>query len=203
MKKFLLALMALLLLGAAAWASNQQVETTAQTKTDIASGRYLLISDATIAPASQTSDQPGEAEFESTKPGGIHRVIFYIPNRILDFLDMVRLRARIGPGLAVGVRATDPFSVFFGGYMSVYAGLPGPRLKPTVKFPIGLENQEGVGVSIFNLTYDAGLGPDYSQTEIGASFQALIAGLDVTVDPIEVLDFALGLIFIDIRQDDF
>ena len=204
MKKLIFALMIVLVFGANAWASDQQTDmasqknsAASQAKTSASYGQDPLIADAAI-----DEDRSGENWPESTKHDAIHRIIFYIPNRILDLLDIVRLRVRVGPGLAVGARVTEPFSVFVGGYESVYAGLPGPRLRPIVKPPVGLEDNQGIGVSIFDLTFDAGYGPDYSQTEIGASFQALIVGVDVDVDPIEILDFALGLVFIDIRGDD-
>ena len=68
----------------------------------------------------------------------LHKLVLYIPNRILDAFDMVRLRARVGPGVAVDARMTQPASVFAGSYYSVYVGLPGPRNRPMPKSPVGL-----------------------------------------------------------------
>lgn len=47
-----------------------------------------------------------------------------------------------------------------------------------------------------------GYGPNYSPTEIGASIQAIIVGVDVGVDPFEVVDFLVGIFFFDPRVDD-
>jgi hypothetical protein len=131
-----------------------------------------------------------------------HELLLYIPNRVLDLLDIVRLRARVGPGLAVGARATEVLSVYVGSYASIYVGLPGPRLRPTIKLPIGFESYSGVGVSVADATISGGIGPDYSPTEFGASVHLLLVGLDVGVDPWEVVDFATGLVLIDLRGDD-
>ena len=47
-----------------------------------------------------------------------------------------------------------------------------------------------------------GAGPDYTRTECGLGFQALLIGLDVGVDPVEVMDLLLGLFLVDLRIDD-
>ena len=49
-----------------------------------------------------------------------HKILFYLPNRVLDLLDVVRARVRIGPGIAVGARATEFVDVFLGSYTSLY-----------------------------------------------------------------------------------
>ncbi len=131
------------------------------------------------------------------------KLLFYIPNRVLDLFDMVRVRLRIGPGLAAGVRATEPLSVYVGSYASVYAGLPGPRQRPWLPIPVGLETHTGVTASVADATLDAGIGPDYSPTEIGASLHLLLVGADVGFDPMEIVDFLAGFILLDPRGDDF
>lgn len=150
------------------------------------------------APASEATAM----EPEQPKHDFGHKLLFYVPNRVLDVFDFVRLRVRIGPGLAVGARVTKPISAFVGGYASVYVGLPGPRMEPVVKLPVGLENYSGVSVSVADATTKGKHGPNYSPTEIGAGFQLIIVGLDIGIDPIEVLDLATGFLFIDIRGDD-
>ena len=62
--------------------------------------------------------------------GVFTNILFYIPNRVFDVLDIVRLRLRVGPGISVGVRATKPLTAFIGPHMTVWAGLPGPRGNP-------------------------------------------------------------------------
>ncbi len=144
--------------------------------------------------------QPAAAERPEHSIG--HKLLLYIPNRVLDVVDIVRLRVRVGPGVALGARATQVFSGYIGSYASVYAGLPGPRLKPTIKLPIGFESYNGVGVSVANATVSGGIGPDYSFTEFGLGGQLLIAGFDFGIDPWEIVDLAAGLATVDPVGDD-
>jgi hypothetical protein len=159
-------------------------------------------SEKTTTVSEETAAPPKEVQEEKTEHGFGHKLLFYLPNRILDVFDLVRLRLRVGPGFAVSARATKPISVFFGGYASVYAGLPGPRLEPTVKLPVGIENYGGISVSVADGTSEGPFSPNYSSTEIEAGFQALILGVDVGIDPYEILDLAAGFFFIDLRGDD-
>jgi hypothetical protein len=130
-------------------------------------------------------------------------VLFYIPNRVLDIVDIARARVRVGPGITLGVRATEAVDAYIGSYTSVYAGLPGPRMRKIPKLPAGLETSSGIELSAADATLDGGLGPDYSPTEFGVSVHAAIVGADVGLDPVEILDAVLGFLFIDIRDDDF
>ncbi|MCU0600002.1 MAG: hypothetical protein MUE70_12215 [Desulfobacterales bacterium] len=170
-----------------AWAAENETAPAAQETPAVEAEK--------AAPASEVQE-------EKTGHGFGHKLLLYLPNRVLDIFDFARLRLRVGPGFAVGARATKPVSVFVGGYASVYAGLPGPRLEPTVKLPVGMENYGGVSVSVADATSDGYFGPNYSPTEIGAGFQLLIIGIDIGVDPVEVLDLATGFLFIDLRGDD-
>ncbi len=132
----------------------------------------------------------------------LHKVVMYIPNRILDVFDVVRLRVRLGPGVAVDARATKVASAFLGTYASVYIGLPGPRNRPMPKLPIGFESRNGAQASVIDATVEGGIGPDYGPAEIGVGVQALIAGVDVGVEPLEFVDLLAGFFFIDLRNDD-
>ena len=131
------------------------------------------------------------------------KLLFYIPNRVLDILDMVRVRLRVGPGLALDLRATEAADLFVGTYGSVYAGLPGPRMRRMPVLPVGIESRTGVEVSVADATTGLGVGPDYSPTEIGAGVQLLIVGADVGFDPMEIVDFIGGFFLWDPRRDDW
>jgi len=126
------------------------------------------------------------------------RVLLYLPNRVFDLMDVVRLRGRVGPGFALGARATRPASLFLGGYASVGVGLPGPRGEPKLPLPLGFDSAGGMQVSMVG---DAPNG--YGRTEVGALLHVILVGLDVGVDPGEVLDFAAGFLLMDPRGDDF
>jgi hypothetical protein len=150
----------------------------------------------TAKSANVTTETPEE------HPGVLHRVLLYFPDRLLDVIDIVRLRARVGPGVAAGVRATTAVDLYMGTYVSVYAGLPGPRMRRMPKSPVGLESYNGVEVSVANATASGGIGPGYSPTEFGVSLHPLILGFDIGLDPYEALDFAAGLFMVDLRHDD-
>lgn len=190
MKKIIFTLFIMLFLSGAGWASEQTASDAPPESTPS---------------EQQTTESAASTDMEEEKPSHSfgHKLLFYIPNRFLDVFDFVRLRVRVGPGIALGARVTKVASFFFGGYGSVYVGLPGPRLKPTIKLPVGIENYGGLSLSLLDTTNEGTFAPNYSPTEIGISWQFLIVGSDVDVDPVEVIDLALGFLFIDIRGDDF
>lgn len=131
------------------------------------------------------------------------KILLYLPNRVLDALDMVRARARLGPGAAVGVRLTEPLRVYLGAYGTVFVGLPGPRMDAVPPIPAGLESLNGAQLSVLDATFNVAQDPDYSPTEIGASVHLLLVGADVGIDPVEIADFFAGFLLFDLRGDDF
>ena len=100
------------------------------------------------------------------------------------------------------MRATDAADVFLGSYASAWAGLPGPRGGATLPIPVGLESKSGLEASVADATVEGGIGPGYGATEIGVSVQALIVGVDVGIDPLEIVDLPLGFLGIDLQDDD-
>jgi hypothetical protein len=212
MKKIILTLLVIILFSVSASAEDQKTTDTApetQVTSTTSQETATPPSDATETTqtepaASADAPPPPAADMKPEKKSHSfgHKLLFYIPNRFLDTFDFVRLRVRVGPGFALGARVTKPISFFFGGYGSVYVGLPGPRLKPTVKLPIGLENYGGLSLSLLDSTNEGRFAPNYSPTEIGFSWQFLVVGSDVDLDPVEIIDLALGFLFIDIRGDD-
>ena len=129
-----------------------------------------------------------------------HKLLFYLPNRLFDLLDIARLRVRVGPGFAGSARATKPLSATVGFYSAVWAGIPGPRGKRTISLPVGFESMAGAKVSVADAAADGGF--YYGNLEFGLGGQFLILGADVGIDPGEFLDFFGGLILIDFREDD-
>ena len=133
-----------------------------------------------------------------------HPILMYIPNRIFDVLDIVRARVRIGPGLSVGARVASIVTVFVGGHSTAYVGLPGPRGKPEVSLPFGLEDSSGPSLApAKENSEETDRYPYYGPMEIGAEAQAAIVGVSVGVEPLEALDFLAGIIFIDLKGDDY
>ena len=159
---------------------------------------------ATQSRALQETDDFGQPVGEARQRKSVaHQIVLWIPNRIFDALDIVRLRARLGPGVSISVRATDYVDLFAGAHVALYVGVPGPRGKPSLNLPIGLESNVGVEVSVFDAAASIPyMNPTYGKTEFGVGVHALVIGVDVGFDPVELVDFITGILFIDIRHDD-
>jgi hypothetical protein len=132
--------------------------------------------------------------------GPLINIICYIPNRVFDVLDIIRLRLRVGPGISVGVRATKPASAFLGTHLTVWAGLHGPRGKRWLPLPFGFEARSGAQVSVADL---AKSGCYYGPLEVGFETQLFLLGPNIGVAPYELLDCLAGFFFIDLQGDDF
>ena len=147
------------------------------------------------APAAKTAPAPTRHSF-------LHKLVMYIPDRIFDTLDVVRARVRIGPGFALGLRASDVLDFYAGAYTSIWVGLPGPRFKPSVPIPLGVESLAGIEVGMADGTSKEAGAPQYGPLEIGASVQVVLAGVDAGVDLHELIDLIAGFLFVDISGDD-
>ena len=145
----------------------------------------------------------GSRERDDEKVGFVLGTIVYLPNRILDLFDIVRFRLRVGPGIGLGLRATEWADAYVGMYMAGYVGLPGPRNRKLLKMPFGIESKTGVEVSKADLS--TGLfffDPDYGEYEFGFDAQVLLVGGAVGVDPSEFFDFVGGIVLVDPKGDD-
>ncbi len=131
------------------------------------------------------------------------RILWYVPNRALDLLDVFRLRVRVGPGLAANFRMTDFGAFYGGGYWSVYAGLPGPRHPHVLRSPVGLESLRGIVMAGVDATDDTPHGPRYGAAEIDVGLHLLLVGGEAGVDAVEIGDFLGGWIGLDPMEDDF
>lgn len=151
------------------------------------------------APPQQQQQPPAKAEQPKKHP-----ILMYIPNRIFDLLDIVRARVRLGPGISVGARVTSIATVFVGGHSTAYVGVPGPRGKPEIPLPFGLEDSAGPMLAPAKESdEEAARHPYYGPMEIGAEAQVAIVGFSVGVEPLEALDFLAGIFFIDLKGDDY
>ena len=159
---------------------------------------FLMVGALVATPCAVSAGDEEAAESH----GSLYAVAMYLPNRVLDVFDIVRLRVRVGPGIAADVRATEVASAFAGSYASVYVGLPGPRNRPLPKLPVGAESRSGLQASLVDATVSDDIGPDYGPGEFGAGVHLFFVGLDVGVDPLEVIDLVAGLFFIDLTNDD-
>jgi hypothetical protein len=161
--------------------------------------------DANSAPAAQDTQDVEVIEVDEGRKsrGVLWHIALYIPNRVFDVFDIVRARVRLGPGLAVGVRATEAVDLFLGTYASIWVGIHGPRGEPSIPWPVGIESLTGAEISVAEASVGGDAAPNYGIVEFGAGFQAVLIGLDIGVDPLEILDFITGLVFIDLTDDDY
>ena len=100
---------------------------------------------------------PAEPASEASAPARVsigRRLLWYVPNRCMDLLDIFRFRVRLGPGLAAGVRVTDFGAFYIGEYYSLYGGLPGPRNPHYLRLPVGAERLKGIVFCGVNATDD-------------------------------------------------
>ena len=132
--------------------------------------------------------------------GVVKGILLYIPNRIFDVLDIVRLRLRVGPGLSAGASATELADVFVGAHSSIYAGLRGTRGEPQIPWPFGIENRAGAEVSVVDATKS-----DVRNDPLGfgAEAQLGIIGINFDLEVYDILDLLTGFVLIDIAKDDF
>ena len=154
--------------------------------------------------AAQTNLPPTAAESvpPPAAPSLGHRLLMYLPNRVLDLADIFRCRLRVGPGLAAHVRATRYVNAYAGSYRSVYLGLPGPRRGPALRPPLGREDWRGLMLLGVDATDATPLAPGYSDSEFAVGAHLLLVGAEVGLDPVQVADFLAGLIGLDPRGDD-
>lgn len=160
--------------------------------------------DATFAPedgAGSGFSSSSPAFDEGDEGHGVgHTILLYLPNRIFDLFDIVRARLRLGPGIGITLRATELADLKLGAWTSVYVGLRGPRMEPSIPWPFGLDTYAGAGASFIEAESDD---YQYGRGEFGVGVQVLLVGVDVGVDFLEIGDFILGLVTIDIGDDDY
>ena len=154
------------------------------------------------APAETEVKAPAEGHSEEAERKR-YPILMYIPNRAFDLLDVLRLRVRLGPGTSVGARVTKPLGVFFGAHTTGYVGLRGSRGKAEIPWPMGAESNAGAQVAVVGESGKGENAPVIDPLEVGAEVQFLGLGLSGAVETLEILDFAAGLLFIDLRDDDF
>lgn len=168
----------------------------------IAVGASLLCSSG-LARAEETNGSPPAAAHAPRPVHGLgHKLLFYVPNRLLDLADILRFRVRAGPGLAADARLTMYAANFIGSYNTLYLGLPGPRRAPVLPRLAGRESLQGLMVMGVDATDKTEHPPHYSDSELTLGAQALVLGLDLGLDPIEIGDFFAGWIMIDLTDDD-
>jgi hypothetical protein len=123
----------------------------------------------------------------------LDQVLFYIPNRALDLIDIARVSVGVGPGFNANVRATELATVAAGQYETTRFGMKGRTL------PVFEENIDEGGVGFLGYV-NGRLQRDPS--EVGADLHLGIVGAQVAASLAEAADFLAGIILIDLQKDD-
>lgn len=123
-------------------------------------------------------------------------VALYIPNRIVDFLDIFRVDIGVGPSVGAVARVSKIGQVGYREFnpWSARIGLRGREM------PVFLETHDEYGIGpVFENS------PDRKVTdgEIGVGADLLIAGAYLGICLDEFVDFVLGIVTIDPSGDDF
>jgi len=149
----------------------------------------------TIANEDEVIQYNATIEPESSRHTFLHRLLMWIPNRILDVWDILRFDVGVGPAFGGVVRVSKYGQAAFRGVapMSVRVGDFGRE----VPFMIETSNE-------------IALGPDIVKSrdrkvcigEIGAGADVLLAGAYGGVCLDEVVDFVAGFFFLDVSDDD-
>jgi hypothetical protein len=161
----------------------------------------LILVCSLMAPKMSFAD---DAEKDENERSIFSSVLMYLPNRCFDVMDIFRARLRVGPGFTGSVRATKLADLTAGTHTTFFIGLPGPRNHSVINLPIGMENYVGADVSIVNASNNnrTHFSPSYGTLEVGAGTQIGLFGFDFGADPLEALDFILGVFCIDVKKDD-
>ncbi|MCX7625905.1 MAG: hypothetical protein N2Z21_06805 [Candidatus Sumerlaeaceae bacterium] len=129
----------------------------------------------------------------SNKGDVLHMLLYYVPNRVLDFVDIFRLSVGVGVGYGVNVRLTELAEVGLGNYESTRFGMKGRIL------PIYEENIDEAGVAFLGFVNGC---LQRDPTEIGADLHVGVVGAQAAVSVAEAADFVVGFLMIDLQGDD-
>lgn len=164
--------------------------------------RQIAGSDEEIPPIELGAEY---SDYNRTRHGSVNRpkevrstweeVALYLPNRILDLIDVVKADVGVGPTTGVVVRATK-FAQAGVRVVSPFSVRVGPRGR---YLPLWLESSSELGISpAFRQSSDRIVGSG----EFGAGLDLLLVGAYLGVDLLELGDFVLGVFMIDLKEDD-
>jgi hypothetical protein len=124
------------------------------------------------------------------------QLLYWLPNRLLDFWDILRVDAGVGPSYGGAVRVTRFLQAGSRNFVpgSLRVGAMGRRL------PIMLETSDEEGFAPFD--YFPSAQRDVCTYEVGVGLEFLVAGAYLGVCPEEIFDFIGGIFLLDFEHDD-
>lgn len=133
---------------------------------------------------------------EKEEPSTLSKVLLWVPNRVVDFIDIFRADIGVGPALGAVVRVTD-------------YGKIGARVVTPVSLRVGLFGKDWP--FLIEHSNELGIGPLYLESgerkvtplEVGAGFDFFLFGAYAGISIDEAADFLSGIIGEDISDDDW
>lgn len=146
-----------------------------------------------------TSPKEGWSKLEPIEKGEgspiWSQILLWLPNRVLDLIDVFRVDVGVGPSFGAVVRVTKYGEI---GYRQMApASLRVGDFGRQMPFLIESSNEFGVGPAYVNSS-DRNVCPG----EIGLGADLLVAGAYGGVCVDEFADFLAGIFFIDLKDDD-
>lgn len=147
----------------------------------------------------RSSPKQGWGQFdvvEKKAPTILTQVLLWLPNRIVDFIDIFRVDVGVGPATGGVIRASKHFQV---GYRSIHpasarVGLFGRD------YPFLLESSSEFGISP---AYVESKDRSVCDSEVGAGLDLFLISGYGGICLQETADFLAGLFFIDLQDDDW
>jgi len=146
-------------------------------------------------PPMQQGPAPCAAPYagQSTGSSLLDIILYYVPNRVLDAIDIGRFNIGIGCGFGFNLRATELAEIGYGQYATTRFGHKG-RVMPVYDEKI---DEAGIG---FLGWVNGCLQRDPS--EIGADLHLGVIGAQAAISVVEIVDFIAGFALIDLQCDD-
>jgi len=156
---------------------------------------------AGLTPALQAppdaADEEGGAQDEDSRPVLVS-ILLYLPNRVLDLFDIARAGVSVGPGIGIDLTATELLNLTLMFKTSVGVGYQTLR-----HLPIEAAAYADVGAGPIKLDADPGFSWYRSPGDFRVELYVLLVGAHAALEPIEILDFLVGLIGLDPVEDDY
>ncbi len=137
---------------------------------------------------------------ESSGPPFLVQAAMWIPNRVLDALEIVRVGVGVGPGIGVDLRATELAQLSAMSGFGAGIGWQG-RWHP----PVLLDSRAFVAVGPLTIgATSSNPLTAWKRTfwEVRVEAHAALVLAEVAVDFAEVWDFLAGIVFVDPAHDD-
>ncbi|MCE9501110.1 MAG: hypothetical protein K8R21_11540 [Leptospira sp.] len=163
-----------------------------------------------------------KAKRAKVEPSTLERVLWYLPDRIFDLIDMFTIEVNLGPQIGGGVWVTRAVQVVAftgttgggGLYQKKQYGL---RIEASFELmlgPVGISAVSGIRGGTGGIDYTARSTflhtpskPIYQEYRdywaIGAKAGLVIIGAEVELHPLEIFDFFAGIALFDPMGDDY